>query len=116
MTTNTYYIKNKDKIKEQSKIYRSEKVLCECGSTYTKEHKQRHFRTKKHIAYMKEKESDEITRLKEQNEEKQKQNERLIEQNERFMENEKQFRKDIAKLRVIEKKYNKFLKHARQWQ
>jgi hypothetical protein len=110
----TYYYINKDKINEKQK----ETMTCECGSIFRKCDKARHVKSKKHIFYMKE--SKELRNfkeeLKEQNEEKQKQNERLIEQNERFMENEKQFRKDIAKLRVIEKKYNKFLKHARQWQ
>jgi hypothetical protein len=36
-----YYEANKDKI--------SEKIVCECGNTYSKYHKSRHFKTKQHI-------------------------------------------------------------------
>ncbi|MEY3371136.1 MAG: hypothetical protein RLZZ392_162 [Pseudomonadota bacterium] len=54
-----YYENNKDRIKERDKKYRednkekikerkSEKVECECGSFYTKQHMSRHKKTKKH--------------------------------------------------------------------
>ena len=35
---------NKDVIKEK----KGEIFQCDCGSTYTKQHKQRHYRTRKH--------------------------------------------------------------------
>ena len=43
-----YTEKNKDKLNE----YREEKFNCACGSVYTYCHKSRHFKTKKHLAYM----------------------------------------------------------------
>ena len=42
-----YREKNKDKIKE----YKSQKFECECGGSYTVDHKADHFRTKKHQEY-----------------------------------------------------------------
>ena len=42
------YEKNKDKIQEERKI----KIECECGGKYTKTHKARHLKTKKHQNYI----------------------------------------------------------------
>jgi hypothetical protein len=58
-----YYQKNKDKISEQKKNYRIEnkekiaeqqkiKITCSCGSTYTKYHKNRHEKSKKHREFI----------------------------------------------------------------
>ena len=47
--TRLYRQKNKDKIKLQKK----RKFICECGSLSTIDHKARHFRTKKHINFVK---------------------------------------------------------------
>ena len=58
-----YYEDNKDKILEKKKQYRidnkdkinekkKEKFTCECGSKYTKCHKSRHLKTKKHLQYI----------------------------------------------------------------
>jgi len=58
-----YYQKNKDKLIEQNKNYReknrdkileynNEKFNCECGGKYTRCHKARHERSKKHINYI----------------------------------------------------------------
>lgn len=58
-----YQQKNKDKIKEHKKEYRQknkdkikahrlEKLLCDCGKTYTRMHFRRHERTKHHQAYL----------------------------------------------------------------
>ena len=54
-----YYIKNKNKITEKGKIYRTEnkeilnkKYICECGGNYTKKHKSTHNKTKKHKNYL----------------------------------------------------------------
>jgi hypothetical protein len=41
------YEKNEDKIKEKNKI----KFTCKCGGKYTNDHKSRHFKSKKHIAF-----------------------------------------------------------------
>jgi len=43
-----YRIKNKDKINESQK----EKFTCECGGKFTKCHKSRHFKSKKHIKFL----------------------------------------------------------------
>ena len=51
-----YYEQNKDKIKEQTKLYReqnkdkiNEHIHCDCGMTYSRSHKSRHCKSKKHI-------------------------------------------------------------------
>jgi hypothetical protein len=44
-----YYEKNKNKILE----IRNKKFNCECGGKYTKTHKSVHYKTKKHIEYIK---------------------------------------------------------------
>ena len=44
----TYYDNNKDKILAKQAV----KCLCECGSHYTHNHKARHLKTKKHIAFI----------------------------------------------------------------
>ena len=44
----TYYNNNKDKILAKQAV----KCLCECGSHYTHNHKARHLKTKKHIAFI----------------------------------------------------------------
>ena len=45
-----------DKNKEQQKQYMKERnkvsIICECGRSYTPNHKQRHFKSNKHISYM----------------------------------------------------------------
>tara|TARA_R110001632_G_scaffold192644_1_gene313477 strand:- start:1251 stop:1736 length:486 start_codon:yes stop_codon:yes gene_type:complete len=50
---------NKDKIKEADKIYRdankdklTEKIKCDCGGKYIHTNKARHFKTKKHLAFI----------------------------------------------------------------
>lgn len=59
----TYYQDNKEKKDKQMKKYREknrdrlrkqqgEKNICECGVHYTRSHKARHFRTKKHQKYL----------------------------------------------------------------
>jgi hypothetical protein len=55
-----YNEQHKDEIKErnkqyyeQHKLYRSEKYICDCGGTYDKSSKSRHFKTNKHIEYNK---------------------------------------------------------------
>ena len=56
-----YYNKHKQKLAAQNKKYReinkdrlraqkSEKIVCDCGLTYTRGHKSRHLRTKRHLA------------------------------------------------------------------
>ena len=56
-----YKEKNKETIREIGKAYRrknrdkihqhkSEKIVCDCGITYTRGHKSRHLRTKRHLA------------------------------------------------------------------
>ena len=54
-----YYIKNKERIKQyyennKNKIneYGKEKFICECGSSYTINHKARHFKSKKHYEFI----------------------------------------------------------------
>lgn len=44
-----YQIDNKEKITEQKKI----KITCECGTSYTKNHKTRHEKSNKHIKFIK---------------------------------------------------------------
>ena len=62
-TDKEYYIDNKAKINEQSKIYREnnkDKISeqnrvqydCECGGKYTYSHKSQHFKTKKHQEFI----------------------------------------------------------------
>jgi hypothetical protein len=55
-----YKIKNKEKCRQYTKKYNNKekikalnkvKFVCECGGTYTNQHKKRHFKTKKHINY-----------------------------------------------------------------
>lgn len=41
-----YNLKNKDNLK----IYKSKKHICECGMPYTIGHKSRHEKTKKHLS------------------------------------------------------------------
>lgn len=43
-----YREKNKDKLKKTA----SEKLLCECGCEYTRRHKARHEKSKKHLTYL----------------------------------------------------------------
>jgi len=44
--------KSYDKIyKEKNKEYLSQKIKCECGGSYTLQHKTTHFKTKKHMEY-----------------------------------------------------------------
>lgn len=61
-----YHLENRDKLNEKSKKYRKdnkdilnekkrEKFNCECGSTFTRSHKSRHLKSKKHLAYIKDK-------------------------------------------------------------
>jgi hypothetical protein len=45
---NSYYQKHKDNILEK----RKEKIICDCGHTYTKSNKARHMKTKKHLQYL----------------------------------------------------------------
>lgn len=45
----------REKHKEKLKKKRAEKILCECGRTYSHNHKQRHFRTKIHKELLKDK-------------------------------------------------------------
>lgn len=54
-----YRIENKQKIKERARQYylknrkkRLEKITCICGSTYTKDYKKKHEKTKKHQNYL----------------------------------------------------------------
>ena len=47
--SNQYYKANKEKIREYQKI----KMTCECGSTFIKKEKSRHYKTHKHIKYIK---------------------------------------------------------------
>jgi hypothetical protein len=62
-----YYFNNKVKInkrnkqyrennKEKIKKFRKEKHVCQCGKKYTKPHKNRHLRSKKHLKWTKENE------------------------------------------------------------
>ena len=44
-----YYIDNKEEIGEKKKVL----ILCSCGRQYTRSHKSRHMKTKKHIAFEK---------------------------------------------------------------
>ena len=44
-----YYTDNKEQIKQK----KSELIICYCGGRYTRTHKARHMKTKKHIAYEK---------------------------------------------------------------
>lgn len=45
-----YYKKNKDKLKEL--------INCECGGKYRKYNKSKHFKTKKHLKYLENKEEE----------------------------------------------------------
>ena len=50
-----YQEKNKEKIKEQAAIYRAnhkEPIQCDCGGSYILLGKSKHYKTKKHIAYL----------------------------------------------------------------
>ena len=60
-----YYDQNRDKINEKHKVYREqrrdvnkEKHRCECGGCYTTQNKSIHFKTKIHIKYIQENESE----------------------------------------------------------
>ena len=44
-------IDNKEKIKEYYQERNKEKITCECGSTYSRQHKSRHQRSQKHIEH-----------------------------------------------------------------
>lgn len=44
-----YKIKNKEKFSNQNSV----KYNCECGGKYTYQHKSKHFKTKKHLNYIK---------------------------------------------------------------
>ncbi len=59
----TYYINNKQELQKKHKIYRQnnkeaiskrkcQKILCECGSTVSRNHLRRHIRSKKHIEFI----------------------------------------------------------------
>ncbi len=45
----TYYQANKDRINEKA---RNNKTQCECGSLFGKDHKKRHYESKKHTQFM----------------------------------------------------------------
>ena len=58
-----YSSQNQEKIKDYKKKYREEKkeeiyakqkekIICECGFTYTKQNKKRHYESKKHLKYL----------------------------------------------------------------
>jgi len=47
-TQKEWYEQNKNRIT----AYQSEKILCECGKEYTKQHKSRHIESKKHINHL----------------------------------------------------------------
>jgi len=52
----TYNDKNKEKIKEYKKTYKQdhkEQTTCECGGSYDMDHRARHFKTIKHLKYLK---------------------------------------------------------------
>jgi len=51
-TKQEYYLQNREIINKK----RYEKIECECGSSYTKNHQARHFKSKKHIEYLERKE------------------------------------------------------------
>ena len=44
---------NKEKINKKNEELYTEKINCKCGGIYTYKHKARHFKTKKHLKYMK---------------------------------------------------------------
>ncbi len=53
-----YKLQNIDKIVESNRLYKlnnyeyiHEPFICHCGSIYTRNHKNRHFKTKKHIKF-----------------------------------------------------------------
>jgi hypothetical protein len=58
-----YNKENSAKYYQDNKLYRSQQFLCECGVVYTRQHKKRHERTKKHLDYMKNIEFNEFLRL-----------------------------------------------------
>ena len=54
-----YKLMNIDKVIAQNKIYKNENYeklhdtyICPCGSTYTYNHRARHFKTKKHLKFL----------------------------------------------------------------
>jgi hypothetical protein len=57
-----YNIENKDKIKQKNKAYRennkdilNEKNICKCGGKFTNKHKTTHFKSNKHLEFIKNK-------------------------------------------------------------
>ena len=63
--SNNYYVQNKDVIDKRHKDYYirnrdnlNEKHKCECGGCITTQHKLTHFKTKKHLKYIQENESN----------------------------------------------------------
>ena len=47
-----YYKHNKEKVLQQNKLYRQEKIECECGSVISKALKKDHLKTNKHQQYL----------------------------------------------------------------
>jgi len=54
-----YKLMNIDKVIRQNKLYKNENYeklhepyICACGSTYTYNHRARHFKTKKHLKFL----------------------------------------------------------------
>ena len=47
-----YFKNHREKNKEKIKAWAGEVIECECGFTYTRHHKSRHFKTQRHQAYL----------------------------------------------------------------
>lgn len=47
-----YYEQNKEKIAEKSRERGKQKMTCDCGSTFRKADKSKHYKTKKHIQFV----------------------------------------------------------------
>lgn len=51
-TIEEFIQEEKDKVKAKDKAKKSKSILCECGTSYTKQHENRHNHTKRHIDFI----------------------------------------------------------------